>query len=250
MKTTYIYFSLILSILALTACRGPKRIVIPSLAETFQRSDKNPFGGYVAFKRIKEQLDDRYIETNDEPFDVAWKNMDNSDTTKHTLYLLLTKNLMVSNEEADALYDYVTEGNDLFIAADYISINLLNKIECSTERDSEVITEVAGNMKQTYVRLMDDIKTGHSFHYYYYPFYNSFSQYDSSRTKVLGLNELGKPNFIVQFLGAGRLYLNSAPRAFSNYFLLKDDNHQYLEHVISYLRPGPKNIFWMGSGFC
>jgi predicted nucleic acid-binding protein len=46
------------------------------------------------------------------------------------------------------------------------------------------------------------------------------------------------------FIGKGRLYLHTAPRAFSNYFLLTADNSHYLENVLSYLRFEPKNIYW------
>ena len=211
---------------------------MPPLTETFQKGDKNPFGGFVAFHRLKEILDSRFIETNEEPFDAAWKNMSEYSTnTKYSLYFLITKNLITTNSESDAFYSYVSEGNDLFIAADYISPNFLNKIDCRTERDSELVAELAGNMKETFVLSVN------SYSYYYYPFLNSFSNYDSS-TRVLGVNALGKPNFILLFVGKGRLYLNSAPRAFSNYFLLKDNNYQYLQNVVSYLRPDPKNIFW------
>jgi hypothetical protein len=80
--------------------------------------------------------------------------------------------------------------------------------------------------------------------YFYYPFRNSFYNYDSIYTKPLGVNETGKPNYLVFFLGSGRLYLHAAPRSFSNYFLLTQNNHQYLKNVFSYLRPEPKNIYW------
>ncbi len=245
MKTNSLYLLLILVTLSIGSCKEPRKELMPSLAETFQKTDKKPFGGFVAFNRIKELLDSRFIETNEDPFDEAWKNMHNySSSTKHSLYILLTRNLITSYSEADAMIDYVSDGNDLFIAADYMSVNFLKKIDCWTERDSEIVTELAGNMKQTFVKILNNDLPGDSYRYYYYPFYNSFSHFDSSSTKILGLNELGKPNFIVLFIGKGRLYLNSAPRAFSNYFLLKGNNYKYLENAVSYLRPDPKNIFW------
>jgi hypothetical protein len=83
-----------------------------------------------------------------------------------------------------------------------------------------------------------------AYKYYYYPFLNSLSGYDSSNTRVLGVNEAGKPDYIIMFIGKGRLYLHAAPRAFSNYFLLSANNYHYLENVLSYLRFEPKNIYW------
>lgn len=218
---------------------------MPSLSETYRKNDTKPFGGYVAFNRLKEQMDFRYIEINEDPFDVAWKSMiEYSTNTKYSLYFLLTGNLVTSDSESDALYDYVLAGNDLFIAADFISENFLNKIGCETDRQKEIETEMSGSMKTTSVRINLIQKKSPEFPYYYYPFYNSFVNYDSSTVSVLGVNELGKPNFLVFFIGKGRLYLDAAPRAFSNYFLLEGNNHQYLQNVISFLRPDPKNIFW------
>ena len=60
----------------------------------------------------------------------------------------------------------------------------------------------------------------------------------------MGVNEKGRPDYIITFIGKGRLYLHAAPRAFSNYFLLTGNNFQYLENVLSYLRLEPKNVYW------
>jgi hypothetical protein len=90
----------------------------------------------------------------------------------------------------------------------------------------------------------DDNFNAPSYGYYYYPFLNSLSDYDTAFARVLGVNEKNDPNYIILFSGKGRLYLHVAPRIFSNYFLLSGDNHKYLENVISYLRCDPKNIYW------
>lgn len=240
MKGILVYGLIVSLSLCLHECKAPDKSTIPSLSETYQKDDKGPFGGYVAYSRIMEQSDDRYIETINEPFDIAYKNMPDADSS-HSLFFLISKNLMTTKDEAAAIYNYVSEGNDMCIAADYISKNLLLKLNCSTERDSEIVAEVNGNMKLTDLSILG--KQHSKYSYYYFPFFNSFSDYDSS-TKVFGLNDLNKPNYIVLFIGQGRVYLNAAPRAFSNYFLLKDKNYQYLETLVSFFRPNPRHIYW------
>jgi hypothetical protein len=154
-------------------------------------------------------------------------------------------NLIASGNQADALLSFVKEGNDLFIAADYIDDYFLNKIHCHEEREQQLIAEVDGKMKETSVSLQENNDDKNiPYKYYYYPFLNSFYDFDSAYTKVLGVNEMGKPNYIVLFLGKGRLYLHAGPQTFSNYFLLTKNNHKYLEYALSYLRPDPKDIFW------
>jgi len=247
--------SFYLLIIFLISCHQQQTRSLPSLNETYKKDDKKPFGSYVAFNRFEKLFNDKFVETNLEPFDVTWNNIKNySSSTQYSLFFLLTKNLEVSNDEAEAMVDYIKEGNDMFISADYIDEHLLEKIKCETERLGEIVSEVHGNMNETFVKMParplqsggdfgNDFKTS-AYKYYYYPFLNSFSGYDSATTRVLGVNEKDQPDYIITFIGKGRLYLHAAPRAFSNYFLLTENNYQYLENVLSYLRFEPKNVYW------
>ena len=246
MNKNITYVVTLLFTLLQMSCRQEHGLLLPTLNETYKKNDKKPFGSFVAYNYFKNLFDDRYVETQVEPFDVTWKNIKNySSGSQYSLYFLLAKNIELSDHEAEAMLDFIKEGNDMFIAADFIDERLLNKIKCETERLDEIINEVNGKMNETFVTMDfgNDFKAP-AYKYYYYPFLNSLSGYDSSNTRVLGLNEAGKPDYIIMFVGKGRLYLHAAPRAFSNYFLLSANNHHYLENVLSYLRFEPKNIYW------
>jgi hypothetical protein len=145
----------------------------------------------------------------------------------------------------EAFVDYVKAGNDLFISADYVDTRLLENINCNNERMAEIVDEIKGLMHQTKVSMyFGDNFNAPSYGYYYYPFLNSLSGYDTAFGRVLGVNENSQPNYIILFLGKGRIYLHVAPRIFSNYFLLTGNNYKYLENVLSYLRNDPRNIYW------
>lgn len=234
--------NVVLIALLINSCK--QREPLPSLNETYNYEDKKPFGGYVAYTYIKQLLENRFIDTNTKPFDVAWKEMkDYSTRTKHSLYILISKNLILSEAEASALIAYVSEGNDLFISADYIDDKLLKQVNIELERRQEINAEVKGNFNTSSLSIQTT--NGDSlFNYYYYPFFNAFSNFDSTVIKTLGKSQDGQPDYIATFIGKGRLYLHTAPRAFSNYFLLTKDNSHYLRIALSYLRPEPKNIFW------
>jgi hypothetical protein len=245
LKRVTTYFILVLISFA-SGCETQQKRVLPSLNETYKKDDTKPFGCYVAYNHLKAILSDRYVETQVAPFDETWKNIrDYSSSTQYSLYILVAKNIEVSKDEAGAMREFVSEGNDMFIAADYIDLDLLDTIGCSIERMQEIISEVHGNMKETHVKMDfgNDFKS-EQYQYYYYPFLNSFSSYDSANSRVLGVNEAGKPDYMIFFIGKGRLYLHLAPRSFSNYFLLTANNYHYLENVLSYLRFEPKNIYW------
>ncbi len=209
----YKYFSYLITFLWIVGpvgCNQQKLRTLPSLHETYKKDDKKPFGSYITYTQFKKLFDNKYISTNAEAFDVKWKDIKNhSSNTQYSLYFLISKNLEVSEDEAEAMLDFIREGNDMFIAADFIAQNLLDKIKCKTERLDEIISEVHGKMNETSVKMDfgKDYKTT-AYKYYYYPFLNSFSGYDSSVTRVMGVNEAGKPDYIIKFIGKGRLYLH------------------------------------------
>ena len=219
---------------------------MPSLNESYRKSDKQPFGSFVAYEEFRHLFKNRFVQTVTDPFDEEWNNIeDDTSDNKYSLYFLVTKNLVLNNKEVDAFMDYVRVGNDLFISADFVDSRLLENLNCNTERIGEIVDETKGLMHQTNVSMYfnDDFKAP-KYAYYYYPFLNFVSGYDTSFARVLGMNENNRPNYVILFAGKGRVYLHVAPRIFSNYFLLTGDNHEYLENVISYLRSDPKNIYW------
>lgn len=241
-----ISYIICLPALLVIGCNQQDKRPMPPLSETYKKEDTKPFGSYVAYNHLKKLFDNRYIETTKEPFNHVWREIEAYSTdTQYSLYFLLAKNIELSDDEAIAMVDFIKAGNDMFIAADYIDSRFLDRIKCETERLDEIVSEVHGQMRETYVSMDfgSDFKTP-AYKYYFYPFLNSFSGYDSSNTRVLGVNEAGKPDYIIMFIGKGRLYLHAAPRAFSNYFLLTNNNYHYLENVLSYLRFEPKNIYW------
>jgi ribosomal protein L33 len=234
----------ILSFTVLNSCNLQNKKRIPSLRESYRKTDKLPFGAFVAYKGFQLEFPDYWINIADKPFDQTWPTI-KSNTSKYSLYFLITKNLLLSVNEVNAMIEYVKAGNDLFISADYIDSKLLDAVYCSLDRKSEIINEVNGNMHDTYVSMYygNDIKTS-KYGYYYFPFLNYFSSYDSNYARVLGVNENNLPNYLVLFAGKGRLYLHVAPRIFSNYFLLTDENYHFFENVTAYLRFDPQYVYW------
>lgn len=241
-KRYYILF--ITTVLAVVACQQ-KEMKLPSLKETYGKEDKKPFGGYVAFQQVKEIFADNYIQSTYEPFTDTWNGNFKTDDEKQSLYILITKDLFLSDTDAEEIAEYVKGGNDMFISADFIDVDLLTEVGFNTEREDEVKSEINGIMRTTSAKI-SNIASGDSMNYkfYYFPLQNYFTGFDFEYTRPLGWNENGRPNFIVMFIGSGRLYLHAAPRTFSNYFLLTQQNHKYLEQILGYVRKEPKYVYW------
>lgn len=219
---------------------------IPPLKETYSKNDKNPFGSYVAEQRLETIFRNYGINVNRLPIDESWYyNSIHSKKENYSLYFLVTKNLILNEEEVSTLMDYVKDGNDLFVSADYIDPSFLENIFTSVNRSGEIMSETNGDMKDTHVSMyFGDSITSNQYSFYYFPFLNFIEDYSDEFVRVLGTNENAKPNYAVYFVGTGRIYLHLAPRAFSNYFLLTGNNYEYFENVISYLRLEPGKIFW------
>jgi hypothetical protein len=237
MKTGYIHSILLLAVIFLVGCSGGKG-KMPSLQETYSKKDKKPFGADIAYRQIEAMYDGNVVRDEKRNFKETWVNI--SDTG--SLYICFVQRLFVTEEDVEAMMEYVRAGNSLFISAGLIDKQLLDKVSCSQVYTSPEFESLADEMKNTAVSsaLQPEFKYG----YYYYPFRNYFTGIDTSNTRILGYNDEKMPNSIVHFYGKGRLYLQCEPRAYSNYFLLKDNNYQYLRNTVAFTASEPEHVYW------
>ncbi len=236
-KFTYLFSLFTLAVL-LAGCSGPGNTrKLPKLTETYSKDDTKPFGGNIAYRQLEAMYTTNTIRDKKQSFIKTWQNI--SDTG--ALYICMAAQLFVNDEEADAMLEYVEAGNSLFIAAGFIDENLLDKIDGKQVYSNPALERVIDHMDNTAVTT---IQASNKFDYYYYPFQNYFSKYDSKNTRVLGYNQGSKPNFIVYFYGKGKLYLHCEPRTFSNYFLLTKNNYNYFKHAVAFTPAEPQHVYW------
>ena len=239
MKKGYIHIILILAVTVLLyACSGGGKRKIPSLQETYSKKDKKPFGTDIAYRQIEAMYDGNLVQDKKQNFRETWINI--SDTG--SLYICFAKKLFVTEEDVEAMMEYVYAGNSLFISAGLIDELLLDEVGCSQVYTSPSIEDMIGKMQNTAVS--STLQPGFKYGYYYYPFQNYFTSIDTGNTRILGYNDEKRPNSIVYFHGKGRLYLQCEPRAYSNYFLLKENNYQYLKNTVAFTQNQPEHVYW------
>lgn len=236
MQYKHTYLLVLFTLLLFASCI--KNNKLPSLRETYSKNDSKPFGANIAYRQIEAMFAENVIRVKNHPFNKSW--MDISDTG--SLYICVASKLFVTEEEVDGMMDYIKNGNDLVISAGLIDLNLLDRVKCNEMYGNFFEINLQQKMKDTRISMYSKPNT--DFGYFYYPFQNHFINIDSSTTKVLGVNEEGKPNSIVYFHGGGRLFLQCEPRALSNYFLLTHNNHQYLQQVLAYTGSAPEHVYW------
>ena len=60
----------------------------------------------------------------------------------------------------------------------------------------------------------------------------------------MGRDKDNNPNFIEYKTGNGRIFIHSAPLAFSNYFILHKKNAGYFQHALSVIPSGIERLVW------
>ena len=160
---------------------------------------------------------------------------------KGTIYISIGKNIILGDEEFTQLLSYVGRGNEFFISGNGIDYRLLDTLGIKhSYADSST-----PHKQNTFLQIADTVTYGRKkYGFFFYPFSDVFDRYDSSTTKVLGVNENGRPNYIVVRYGRGKFYFHTAPTAFTNYFLLTTGNTAYFDQVFSYLSRDASAVYW------
>ncbi|MFM6925573.1 MAG: DUF4350 domain-containing protein [Ferruginibacter sp.] len=236
-KSTYI-FSLLAIIAMLAGCSGGGGRKLPSLEESYSKNDKKPFGANIAYRQVEAMYNDNVVQVRKKDFKDTWENI--SDTG--ALYICLAPKLYLAEEEVTAMMEYVEAGNSLFVSSALIDQQLLDEMGCNESYNAPELDRMIGEMGNASVNSV--AQPEEKYGYYYYPFQNYFTGIDSTNTRILGYNADKRPNLVVYFRGKGKLYLQCDPRAYSNYFLLKDNNYQHLKNTLAFTESRPQHVYW------
>lgn len=213
---------------------------LPDLKETYSYRDTKPFGTFAAKKIVETSFRGKKLQVSRRAFSKTYAA--SSDT--NALYFCISLNLFVTEEDAQGMLDYVYIGNTLFISAANLDTMLLTRLLCEQVKADVLLDFMQVNYMPATVRLSEEINPSkNSFSYYYKPFANYFSSIKANYSHVIGYNESKKPNCFILFWGKGRLILHCDPRAFSNYFLLKNNNYRYLQELLR-LTDLPGTVYW------
>lgn len=212
---------------------------MPDLRETFGYNDARPFGASVAFDMVKNAYPKKSIEFSKQEFadNYGW------DYDTASLYFDISLNYYVNDRDAQSLLDFVYKGNTAFIASDKLDTALLHKIYC--EQATQYSFYNKSEMRNTFAYIIPELSPSKdSFQYFYRPFNKYYAAINGDYGRYLGRNDADSTNLFVFFWGKGRFYFHSDPRAFSNYFLLTNNNYKYFEEVLQMIPEPTQNIYW------
>jgi hypothetical protein len=211
---------------------------------SYSNKDRIPYGCEVLYKILPELFHNQIVTDKKFPlFAVKEQKM-----PAKSNYLYVYSFFDVDSVNTQKLLNYVSEGNNAFIAAEQFS-SLQDTLHFKTSymdifesdstkkdvtaflRDSSGVNLVNPKFHQT---LKYPMKGGSDNTY--------FQTNDTTQATILGVNGSGKVNFLKIPFGKGFFYLNTTPLAFTNYYLLKKKNADYVIQALSYLPD--YQIFW------
>jgi len=198
-------------------------------------SDKNPFGAYLLDKRLGDIFpgSSRSYQTLYELKDSSYQNI-----------FILAQSFAPGDEDTKFLLENVYSGQNVFVASsrfgglfsDTLSVKTTdylfdgNIFENLDKEDTTSLHLLAENLRQeSYYYQRDNAK-------------NYFSNFDTTKTQIKGVNDLKKPTFLKVSYGEGSIYLCSTPLVFTNNYLVYNDNQRYISHLLSVLPE--KDLHW------
>ena len=211
------------------------------MRESYSYKDTKPFGTRVAKNIFENSFPSNYTQLIREPFASAHSDFD--DTA--SVYFCVSNNLFATEYDVTAILDFVYQGNTAFFATAHFDSALLRKIFCAVAEGEPFAEIMPGTYRQTAVHLIEEISSSRdSFSYFYKPFQTYFSEINDRYSRIIGYNSGHRSNCIVFFWGKGKLFLHTDPRAFSNYFLLKDENYKYMLKLMQLMNSQPQHVYW------
>ncbi|SHL10751.1 DUF4350 domain-containing protein [Flavobacterium chilense] len=247
-KTLKIYIAVLVFILAIILLADNDQQKPIDWRPTFSVNDKIPYGLYVFDKEINgffkhhkveristitpyEYLDSKYNE------DTLVENY----TIKGNFINISEKNT-IDDQSIKEIFYFVSHGNNAFLSMKTFPKYLLDSLKIELNSDfvsngSTLVWLANKKFKNKKYNLPQTIG-------------DYFTKIDTANTTVLGYQNTKSNKKNVNFIKVpyrqGYFYLHTDPLAFTNFHLLKGNNYQYAESLLSYL---PKeDVFWYTKG--
>jgi len=215
---------------------------------TLSYRDKIPYGTYAAYELLKKEFPRAVVQINRyAPPD--WKIL-TSDSTKQVLFIV-TKIFNPSEEDLDDLTGFVQKGNYVFVSAIEMSGIASKFFKLKQKSHYDLYGLMLGvhhqfNAFDSTIVNLDSLSFNIPLSYQYpgADFTNELSKTDSTFTYPLGYSAEINENLVAVNSMKGTFFLHTAPIAFTNFFLLYDNNKQYYEKLMSLLPKDAKKIVW------
>lgn len=232
-KNFIIIFSAVFILYIIAELNRPKEF---DWTITINKNDKNPYGGYILYNRLK----DLFPSVDIRSYYLPVYNQLNNIKEENSAYFILTPSFAPSKIDYQEMMKYVIQGNYFVVAAEDFSKQFLDSFGLQANRRFPLHSKDSVNIN--FVNPL--LKSKNDFTFLRFTIDQYFSRVDTARTTVLSVNDRNKPNFIKIAHGKGALLIHAAPVCFSNYFMLFANNAAYTARALSYIPQNISKIYW------
>lgn len=204
---------------------------------TLSHLDKNPYGTYALNELLQDFFNRKKIKNSYKTF------YELKDSVHDENILIISSGFNPDKEDTKALLSHVEKGATLFISANFFYGAFADTLGLGT-RDSFFQGEGRFDREDSaslhFVSPVLD--STRQFYYKKSNIYNYFSNIDSVSATVIAKNDYYQPVTVRIARGKGAILLNCTPIAFTNIYLLSNQNHDFISHSLSYLPP--RETYW------
>lgn len=199
--------------------------------------DKIPLGSYILYEESPALFSNNMEKVLEDPYVfLSRKNQENN-----SAYFFINDRIYFDKRQSEKILEYVEKGNTVFISSRKITGDLTDSLKVGGVTSNTILEEELIPQFFSTSLKQDSL---HAFKKAVYKSY--FTQIDTLNTKALGYVNSEKEkqkdlNYISVQYGKGQFLLHSLPEAFSNYYMLKENN-QYAANVLSYINTDV--IYW------
>lgn len=203
---------------------------------SLSKEDKNPYGGYIIYRQLKDLFPIASIQSYRTPV----YNQVNNANTNNAAYILIDAQLLMSEQDVAELLNYTRSGNYAFLSAFQFSKTLMDTLHFSTMHRFDLVSKdsVTINFKNPHVQSPEN------YGFKRMTLEGYISKFDTANVLVLGNNQFNDANFIKLPYGKGAFFIHVLPLCFSNYFMMTRNNAEYPAKALSYLPRNINKVLW------
>lgn len=203
---------------------------------TLYQKDKDPFGAYV----FKSLIDNSWLTQINTSNQSLYELNELSDPN----LLILCEDFKITQSEMESLLNLVADGKTAIISAHQMDTIFTDSLGLKINHLSFnfYLDKIWGedSLGIRFVLAPFDISKT-----YWLPeqlLGQYFESFDPSTTNVIAENTNGEPVLLNVRYGKGNLLLSSTPLVFTNFSMLRSDNHAFVAGILSHLKPG--SLHW------
>ncbi|MEM6805308.1 MAG: DUF4350 domain-containing protein [Bacteroidota bacterium] len=219
---------LILILYLIAAASPPKKKI--DWKENFEGTKKSPYGSFLLKESLPELLNKDSLKVQEKSLFDLLALQEHKDVG----YIIINDAFLGGQLEVDELLHFVSQGNQMFIAARDFPYQLLDTLDLSRFEFGE-----EDSLK---VSISELVNSEHTIRFPAADM-NYFVPGEKNEYEILTQHTSGRALLIRYTFGDGSLTLSSTPRIFSNYYMVQAERRTYISSALLPLAKS-KEIWW------